>query len=77
MGRTGTDQQRRIVFHADDFGMSRAVSDGVLQGFAHGVLTSTSVLANAPDVSRALGCWKDLEADRAAGSLASARGAAG
>lgn len=51
--------------------MNRAVNDGVLDGFARGVLTSTSVLANAPDVSSALGRWKDLEADRAAGNLPS------
>ena len=39
----------RLVLHADDFGMSRAVSNGVLRGFQQGLLTSTAVLANAPD----------------------------
>jgi chitin disaccharide deacetylase len=60
-----------IAFHADDLGMNRAVSDGILRGFRHGLLTSTSVLANAPDAARALDDWKLLEADRAAGSLSS------
>ena len=43
----------RLVLHADDFGMSRAVTDGILRGFQYGLLTSTSVLVNAPDAGRA------------------------
>jgi chitin disaccharide deacetylase len=62
---------RRVVLHADDFGMSRSVTDGILQGFSAGLLTSASLLANAPDASRAVQVWKDLEQDRAAESLAS------
>jgi len=62
----------RLVLHADDFGMNRAVSDGVLHGFQHGLLTSTSLLANAPDAARALSQWKELLADQAAGRLPSA-----
>jgi chitin disaccharide deacetylase len=61
----------RLALHADDLGMNRAVSDGILRGFQNGLLTSTSVLANAPDVARALEQWKSLEADRAAGRLPS------
>ncbi len=44
----------RIVFHADDFGMNRAVTDGILRGFQHGLITATSLLANAPDAARAI-----------------------
>jgi predicted glycoside hydrolase/deacetylase ChbG (UPF0249 family) len=62
----------RLALHADDFGMSRAVSDGILHGFRHGLLTSTSLLANAPDASRALSPWKELLADQTAGRLPSA-----
>ena len=62
---------RRVVLHADDFGMNRAATDGILQGFEHGLLTSTSVLANAPDAERALQEWKRLEADRGRGDLPS------
>ena len=47
--------------HADDFGMSRAASDGILHGFEHGLLTSTSLLANAPDAGRAMEQWPRLE----------------
>jgi chitin disaccharide deacetylase len=61
----------RLVLHADDFGMNRAVTDGILHGFRHGLLTSASMLANAPDACRAAKCWNELERDRAAGSLPS------
>jgi chitin disaccharide deacetylase len=62
----------RLVLHADDLGMNRAVSAGVLHGFRHGLLTSTSVLANAPDAGRALDEWKALLAEHAAGRIPSA-----
>ena len=60
-----------LVLHADDFGMSRAISDGIIKGFRDGVLTSTSLLANGPDVHRAAGEWRRLESDRQIGSLPS------
>jgi predicted glycoside hydrolase/deacetylase ChbG (UPF0249 family) len=62
----------RLVLHADDLGMNRAVTAGVLGGFRDGLLTSTSLLANAPDASAALEQWKTLLAEHAAGSLPSA-----
>jgi len=62
----------RIVFHADDFGMNRAVTDGVLCGFEHGVITGTSLLANAPDATRAIREWQRLQQLHAAGQLPSA-----
>jgi chitin disaccharide deacetylase len=61
-----------LILHADDFGMNRAVSDGILRGFRQGLLTSTSVLANAPDAVRAISQWKELLADQATGRLPSA-----
>jgi len=61
----------RLVLHADDFGMNRAVTDGILDGFRHGLLTATSLLANAPDARRAAECWKELIRDHAAGALPS------
>ena len=62
---------RRIALHADDLGMNPAVTDGILQGFEQGLLTSTSLLSNAPDAARALDCWRQLESRRQQGSLAS------
>jgi len=62
---------RQIALHADDLGMNSAVTDGILQGFEQGLLTSTSLLSNAPDAARALDCWRHLESRRLQGSLAS------
>ncbi|MEN6451245.1 MAG: ChbG/HpnK family deacetylase [Thermoguttaceae bacterium] len=62
----------RLVLHADDLGMNRAVNEGILRGFRFGLLTSTSLLANAPDVDFALGQWKTLAEERASGELPSA-----
>jgi chitin disaccharide deacetylase len=62
----------RLALHADDFGMNRAVSDGILHGFRHGLLTSTSLLANAPDATVALTQWKGLLIEQSNGGLPSA-----
>jgi predicted glycoside hydrolase/deacetylase ChbG (UPF0249 family) len=61
-----------VVLHADDLGLSPAVTAGILRGFHHGLLTSTSVLANAPEALAALDAWRGLEQRRAAGELPSA-----
>jgi len=61
----------RIVLHADDLGMSRAVTDGIMHGFRNGLLTSASLLANAHDAARALEQWKRLAGDHQAGDLPS------
>jgi predicted glycoside hydrolase/deacetylase ChbG (UPF0249 family) len=44
----------RVVLHADDLGLNSAIDDGILDSFRHGVLTSTSVLANGPSAEQAL-----------------------
>ncbi len=62
---------RRLVLHADDFGMNAAVNSGIVRGFTHGLLTSTSVLANGPGFAAALELWQDLAARRARDDLPS------
>jgi predicted glycoside hydrolase/deacetylase ChbG (UPF0249 family) len=62
----------RLILHADDLGMNRAVTAGVLCGFRQGLLTSASLLANGPDATGALEQWKGLLAEHAAGQLPSA-----
>ena len=69
---TNMDLRRpRLVLHADDLGMNRAVTDGILRGFRHGLLTSTSLLANGPDAARAIQQWKTLAKEYAADGLRS------
>ena len=70
-GETHAAASRQAVLHADDFGMNSAVTDGILQGFQQGLLTSTSLLANSPDADRALREWQRLEEDRAGRRLPS------
>jgi predicted glycoside hydrolase/deacetylase ChbG (UPF0249 family) len=52
--------------------MNRAVTEGIVRAFRHGLLTSTSLLANAPDAARALACWPELLRQQQAGELPSA-----
>jgi hypothetical protein len=44
---------RRLIVNADDFGLTRAVSRGILAAHRHGIVTSTTVLVTG-DVDRAL-----------------------
>jgi chitin disaccharide deacetylase len=71
-GKTTDSAGMRVVFHADDLGLNRAVSDGIFCGFARGLLTSTSVLANATDAPRTLKQWKQLLGDWSTGQMPSA-----
>lgn len=38
----------KIVFNADDFGLSKGVSDGIVESYVNGVVTSTTIMVNAP-----------------------------
>ncbi len=63
--------RRWMVLHADDFGMNQAVNAGILQAFRDGILTSTSLLANAPSAAEACQEWPRLTADIRAEAVAS------
>lgn len=64
-------QRPSLVLHADDFGLNVAVSEGIIEAFRAGLLTSTSLLANAPAAEVAVAQWRRLEFDRSAGELPS------
>ena len=38
---------RRLIVNADDWGLTRGVSEGILAAHRHGIVTSTTVLATA------------------------------
>lgn len=61
----------RVVLHADDLGLNRAVNEGILQSARQGLLTSASLLANAPQAAEALAGWQELLETQHDGSLAS------
>ena len=69
MKKGNSDYCRRVYLHADDLGMNRGVTDGIMQGFRQGLLTSTSLLSNAPDAARALELWKELLDDQSSARL--------
>lgn len=60
----------RLFLHADDFGMSAAVNAAVVRGFTHGLLTSTSLLANGPGFEEACRLWRQLPAPHGLASRA-------
>jgi predicted glycoside hydrolase/deacetylase ChbG (UPF0249 family) len=62
---------KRLILHADDFGLNKAVTRGIVKGLSSGLLTGTSVLSNAPAARLAIDLWKQLEPLRAAGELPS------
>ena len=68
----GVANGRWIVLHADDFGMNSAVNAGILRAFREGLLTSTSLLANAPAAEEACAAWPLLVGDLQADSIVSA-----
>ena len=55
MMRTALDSaaEIRLVVNADDFGMSPAISRGILRAHRDGIVTSTSLLGNCPDLDQA------------------------
>ena len=63
------DGDRTLVLHADDLGMNPAVNAGIECAFAHGLLTSASILANGPACTEALRSWKRLQEAQCSGSL--------
>jgi predicted glycoside hydrolase/deacetylase ChbG (UPF0249 family) len=40
--------RRRLIVNADDFGLTRGVSQGILAAHRHGIVTSSTVLVNRP-----------------------------
>lgn len=58
-----------LFLHADDFGMNAAVNAGVVRAVEAGLLTSTSVLANAPAAAAALAAWSRLDVARRSSPL--------
>ena len=50
---------KAAIINADDFGLSSSVNSGIIQAHQEGVLTSASLLANAPGFAHALGLAKE------------------
>ena len=46
--------EKRLIVNADDFGMSRGISDGILLAHQYGFLTSASLMVNMPATEYAI-----------------------
>lgn len=44
----------KVIMNADDFGFSKGVNHGILEGFQHGIITSTSLMVNMPGFNNAV-----------------------
>jgi chitin disaccharide deacetylase len=62
----------RVVFHADDLGMNEAVNQGIFRALRQGLLTSTSLLVNAPSAEAACQEWPTIIAEHQSAKLESA-----
>jgi predicted glycoside hydrolase/deacetylase ChbG (UPF0249 family) len=51
--------RRLLIVNADDYGLTEGISRGILHAHRHGVVTSTSVLANAPALDRVAGWLRE------------------
>ena len=47
-----------LIIHADDFGLSKKVNEGILTAFTKGTLTSTSIMAVGAEFDHALRIYK-------------------
>lgn len=47
-------KKKRLIINADDFGMSKEISDGIIMTHLEGIVTSTSLMVNMPDAERAV-----------------------
>jgi hypothetical protein len=46
--------EKRLIVNADDFGMSRGITDGIILAHRYGSLTSTSLMTNMPAAEYAI-----------------------
>ena len=52
--------EKRLIVNADDFGMSRGISDAIVRAHLHGFLSSTSLMANMPAAEYAIARHSDV-----------------
>lgn len=52
------DYHMKVIMNADDFGFSKGVNLAILEGFQHGILTSTSLMVNMPGFEHAVSLMK-------------------
>jgi len=53
---------KRIIIHADDFGLSKSINQGIIKAYREGVLTSASLMVNMPGFENAVDSLKNNSA---------------
>lgn len=49
----------KLIINADDFGYSKAVNYGIIEGHKDGIVTSTTLITNMPDAEHAVSLCKE------------------
>jgi predicted glycoside hydrolase/deacetylase ChbG (UPF0249 family) len=52
--------QRLLIVNADDFNLTEGVSRGIVHGYQHGILTSTTAMVNLPGLEQSATLTSDL-----------------
>jgi len=52
---------KKVIINADDFGLSKGVNEGIILAHQKGILTSTTLMANMPGFTQAVGLAKQNE----------------
>src|ERR1700727_136620 len=47
-------QMKRLIFNADDFGLTRGVNEGIIRAHREGILTSATLMACGPAFDHAV-----------------------
>ena len=55
------EEKKQLIINADDFGISNSANQAVFAAFKNGVLTSTSIMANAPAFENAINMIPELK----------------
>lgn len=55
------EEKKQLIINADDFGISNSANQAVFAAFKNGILTSTSIMANAPAFENAINMIPELK----------------
>lgn len=56
--------QSKLVVNADDYGMTKSISKGILRAHRGGIVTSVSIVTNTPSFAETIEWVRDLEIDK-------------
>lgn len=51
----------KLIINGDDFGYSKGVNYGIIEGYKNGIVTSTTIMMNMPYVDHAMDLYKDFQ----------------